>query len=379
MTAYARNTWVNDTTPALNATNLNRLTNELKLQAVDKNIPHTLPTWADGGAPAITDASPLNEMERVVQAITTSLGLTAYVPTTWGTGWTPARNATRLNRMEAQAVITRNAIDAAGPPPTGVLRDTFTDFYTQWGYSASDHNGQIFQNRWNTTNLQTLSSTQTPWSSIGGPAISEFTDGLGRPGFRFICNTQTQDDSGNKKVEIYESNGAGGSVNPYGEAMIRGVGFTDEISFTVRFPSAGNPSGFPGPNEGVFDRRNVFWQHSMDPSELNYFGISRLGFTNRFFLSIGRHISTNSENFGFTMPWEVLLDTYYDFRYIIKWSSTSGTFQWWVKRPTDSVAVQYANYSGQTWWAIPNTEFGFYSAVAFTNTIEISDIRVTAH
>ncbi len=262
------------------------------------------------------------------------------------------------------------------PPASGTPRAHFTDFFTQWGYSSSDKNGQIFQGRWNQPNLQTLSTTQTPWSSIGGPAISEVIDHLGRPGFRFICNNQTQDGSGNKKVEIFEANG-GSNPNPNGKAMIRGRGYTDEISFTVRFPSSGNPNGFPGPNEGVYDRRNVFWQHSMDPSELNYFGISRLGFSNRFFLSIGRHIGQNSEAFAVTLPWEVELDHDYNFRYVVNWrSDATGTFQWWVKRDTDSAEVQYANYSGQTWWAVPNTEFGFYSAPSLSNEVVISDIRV---
>ncbi len=271
------------------------------------------------------------------------------------------------------------------PPQTGVLRGNFTDFYTQWGYSSSDHNGQIFQNRYKTSNLQTLFSATTPWTGIGGPAITEVTDTQGDPGFRFVCNTE-QDmaypgTSSNKKTEIYESNGATGTTNPYGTSMIRGLGATDEISFRIRFPSSGNPSGFPGPNEGVYDRRNVFWQHSMDPSYLNYFGISRLGFTNRFFLSIMRNGAGNTELLGVTITaWDVAMDTDYEFRYIIFWKSdATGTFQWWVKRPTDSAEVQYANYTGQTWAAIPNTEFGFYSQKALSNECTISNIRVTQH
>jgi hypothetical protein len=266
------------------------------------------------------------------------------------------------------------------PPGGGVLRGNFTDFFTQWGYSGSTPNGQIFMNRWKTANLQTLAATQTPWIATGGAAIYEVLDPSGRKGFRFVCDPEMSDGSGNKKVEIYESNGAGGSVNPNGQAMIRGLGFTDEIAFRVRFPLAGNPSGFPGPNEGVFDRRNVFWQHSMDPSDLNYFGISRLGFTNRFFCSIGRHIGTNTELAAATLAWEVATDVEYLFRYIIKWrSDATGTFQWWVKRPTDPNEVLCLDYAGQTWFAIPNTEFGFYSAPSLNNEVVISDIRVTQH
>jgi hypothetical protein len=267
------------------------------------------------------------------------------------------------------------------PPPveTGTLRSHFTDFFTGWGYSSSDHNGQIFQNRWKTSNLQTLFATQTPWVSTGGAAITEVTDPVGRPGFRFVCNPEMEMDPGSssKKVEIYE----GGPTNPYGTKMVRGNGYTDEIAFYIRFPRTGNPNGFPGPNEGVYDRRNVIWQHSMDgANKLHLFGISRLGFTNRFYLSILRDSSVGTEKAGITLPWEVELDTEYHFRYIIKWASDStGTFQWWIKRPADAAEVQYANYAGQTWGSTPNTEFGFYSAKALNNEVIISDIRVTQH
>ncbi len=269
------------------------------------------------------------------------------------------------------------------PPPGGgggVLHDTFTDFYTYWSATSSTPNGQIFQNRWKTNNLQTLAATQTPWTSTGGAAIYEVTDAGGRPGFRFVCNSEMEMDPGSssKKVEIYESQVAGDSA--YGDPMIRGLGATDEIAFYVRFPSSGNPNGFPGPNEGVFDRRNVFWQHSMDPSYLNYFGISRLGFTNRFYCSIMRHGGNSTELAQATLGWEVQTNTDYHFRYVVKWMNNStGTFQWWVQRPTDPTEVLCLNYTGVTWGAAPNTEFGFYSAKALNNEVIISDIRATWH
>ena len=275
------------------------------------------------------------------------------------------------------------------PPTTGTLRGHFTDFFTQWGFSSSDHNGQIFKNRWmlQSNQLQTLLSTQTPWSSIGAAAITEVTDTLGNPGFRFVCNTQMDmeypSSTSSKKVEIYESNGAGGHVNPYGYSMVRGLGFTDEISFYVTFPSTGNPSGFPGPNEGVYEYRNIFWQHSMDAAnKLLLFGISRLGFTSRFFLAF--RDSFNNVNWGpyvTITAWDVALDAPYHFHYIVNWqSSATGSLQWWVKRSTDADEVQYLNATGiQTYASTPNTEFGFYSAKALNNEAIISDIRVTQH
>lgn len=271
-------------------------------------------------------------------------------------------------------------------PSSGVLRDSFTDFFTKWGYSPQLPNGQIFQNRYKTGNLQTLGATPTPWSTLGGPAITEVLDPSGRPGFRFIANTETDMDypasGSNKKVEIYEYNGADGHVNPNGFSMIRGLGYTDEISFYIRFPQSGNLSGFPGPNEGVWEYRNIFWQHSMDAAgKLILLGVSRLGFTNRFFLAF--RDSFNNVNWGpyrIITEWDVAFDTEYRFHYYVKWANDStGIYRLWIKRPTDSAEIQYVNHTGSTWLSEPNTEFGFYTAKAFSNEVIISDIRVMVH
>lgn len=116
---YSPTTWQNNQAPALNATNLNKLKNELASQAaaVSPPISHTLPNWANGVAPALSDATPLNEMERVLEAVANELAL-SYTPTAWGIGWTPARNATNLNKMEQQAAVNRSTLDT---PPGGTV------------------------------------------------------------------------------------------------------------------------------------------------------------------------------------------------------------------------------------------------------------------
>lgn len=123
MPVYVPNSWVNDSTPALNATNLNKISDELKLQAnaVQPIIVNSLPTWANGVAPAVSEAAPLNEMERVCQLVAQAMSL-SYTPTAWGTGWTPARNATRLNHLDTQVQANRTALDAvpAGNPYTAI-------------------------------------------------------------------------------------------------------------------------------------------------------------------------------------------------------------------------------------------------------------------
>ena len=107
--AYTPTVWVNNVAPPLSAANLNKLTDELESQASTLSISHSLPTWANGIAPALTDAAPLNEIERVTRAVALAVGLN-YTVTTWESGWTPARNATRLNRIEVQVALNRDHI-----------------------------------------------------------------------------------------------------------------------------------------------------------------------------------------------------------------------------------------------------------------------------
>lgn len=107
---YIATTWINGVSPPLSAANLNKLTDELEAQAAAEGISHSLPTWANGVPPALTDAAPLNEMERVADEVATARGL-SYTPTTWQDDWTPARNATNLNKLEAQVAANSDEED----------------------------------------------------------------------------------------------------------------------------------------------------------------------------------------------------------------------------------------------------------------------------
>lgn len=156
MTAYVPTAWTNNIPPPLSAANLNKLTDELEAQASEKSVTHSLPTWVDGTAPALSDAAPLNEMERVLQAVATSLGL-SYTPTTWQAGWTPTRNATRFNRMEAQAQANRAAIDGGA---------------ITWTTSATPYvinSGGTYTGNWEcTTSADTIQITTTSPVTIRG-------------------------------------------------------------------------------------------------------------------------------------------------------------------------------------------------------------------
>jgi len=116
---YTPTTWVNNTPPPLSATNLNKLTNELKSQAALLQIAHDLPTWVNGANPSLSNKIVLNEMERVLYEVAVAQGL-SYTKTVWDDGWTPPRNATNLNKMENQAQANRADLDANPPaPPPG--------------------------------------------------------------------------------------------------------------------------------------------------------------------------------------------------------------------------------------------------------------------
>lgn len=110
MTAYVPTVWHNDASPPMNAANLDKMTDELELQAANFGIAHTLPDWTDGAVPAITDAVPWNEIERVLTLVSAACSQT-YVPVVWSEGWTPARNATNLNHIEQQLETNRTIID----------------------------------------------------------------------------------------------------------------------------------------------------------------------------------------------------------------------------------------------------------------------------
>lgn len=217
--AYTPTIWVNDQAPALSAANLNKLTDELEAQAATHGIAHSLPTWADGTSPALTDANPLNEMERVTELLSTATGL-SYTRTIWSTGWTPARSAMRLNKLEQQVA----AISGAGVN----YLDSFYDFYNSGGW------GWLL-NRWDTGTPATdpysePQETGTPWPAGGG--MYEVTTPVGG-GFKFVCTPRMTQGAGGKIVMVSDWNDHLGQM-----------GSIEDWSFKAMFPSAGNPQGF---------------------------------------------------------------------------------------------------------------------------------------
>jgi hypothetical protein len=202
MAAYVPTVWVNDTTPALTAANLNKLTTEFAAQATAKGIANTLPTWADGVAPALTESAPLNEMERIARQVALAVGL-SYISTVWDIGWTPARNATRLNRLEEQARLNRIVIDGAsqypatyliGPLGAGVPLPTYGKKFLL-GWWGKNPDGSTSLSEWQTG----VSARETAMgrkynglhmghggagSDLGGPGC--FSYGFGAAGYNWI-------------------------------------------------------------------------------------------------------------------------------------------------------------------------------------------------
>lgn len=171
--AYSATSWVNLTTPALNATNLNKLTDELKSQAlaVSPTITNTLPTWANTPSTTtpVSSGALWNELERVTQLVAQALSLT-YTKTTWSDNWTPARNATNLNKLEQQAVANRAAIDAAGSAWSGPITISAGGTYTGNWESLSSSTSPVTINTTSPvtiTNSKIRNLTSQPNQSLG--------------------------------------------------------------------------------------------------------------------------------------------------------------------------------------------------------------------
>jgi len=206
----------------MSATNLNKLTNELKIQATAQSIANTLPSWTNNVAPAVTDAAPLNEMERVADAVAATLGL-SYAPTTWLGGWIPARNASNLNKLEAQAVANRTAIDS--PPPSEVLWTT--DAYQTGDLSLWHGQQEVSADR--------ITCVTPPAEVGGGPRNRAF---LGRS--RIVSGDPPLFGSGNNRAELTR----GTSDAPFNDGSITFEGHTTQgseiwLAFEIYF---GNPA-----------------------------------------------------------------------------------------------------------------------------------------
>lgn len=210
--AYTPTVWVNNQPPALSAANLNKLTDELGAQALVQGISHSLPTWADGAAPALTEAAPLNEMERIAAAVATSLDLT-YAPTEWLSGWTPSRNAYRFNKLETAVQSNRIALDMG----TSVI-------YFDGDFDTGD------LSQW--TDLHDANMSQTP------PGVSV----LPRPGGSgYIAKTNT--------TSNYPTTGNGDATmlwlgGGYSNSFLQN-GQTIWLRFDFLVPTGANPN-YPG-------------------------------------------------------------------------------------------------------------------------------------
>lgn len=240
---YTPTTWVNDSPPPLSAANLNKLTEELRSQALVTGIANTLPTWVDGANPALTDAAPLNELERVAQAVAQNVGLT-YTPTAWSSGWTPARNAARFNQLEQQAVANRQALTPVGAaltyqPPhyngggadprlitsyTGLTAAPAPTFSASVGYTynlndSTDYFLDLGYKSWNAYNFGPGNTPRTSLRISGGRDVVIVGGEIA-----FNSNNIYDDCAG---LEIYQGNSAG-------TVYVEGVKITSVNGVTVR-------------------------------------------------------------------------------------------------------------------------------------------------
>ena len=383
---YSVTTWVNGTTPALNATNLNKLTNELKAQATERGVANTLPTWTNGVPPALSDAASLNEMERVVQVVATGLSL-SYTPTAWtqAAPWpgNPARNATNLNHLENGAAANRAAMDAV-PPPQGTLYDQLSDFYFQpWGgtYLINAYYRVYPQNGY-----QLLGSGQ-PWPATGEhgsfPGVVEVNTIHGA-GFYFrvwpemVHGDPVED---NKSCLITDEN----HIWPDSTALNAPfIGKTTDVNFWFMLPSSGNPNGFTNFNGwnclfeyhpgGSYQVNN---QLGVDPTNDSGQGPN---------IYVRVHDGNNSDNPTPLVNYgrrPLVLDHWYQYRRVDTWSRTNGTTNAWIDGvhilSQTGVGNIQANAHGAGNYAQLQPNFGFYTGAASTvhqNEVYYADMRI---
>lgn len=239
----------------------------------------------------------------------------------------------------------------------GTLMDSFTDFTdTQFG--------TIFINRWNPQGgnaYQPLSPNGANWSTTGGPSITEVSPN--GPGFQFICNDQMQSQSDRKMTFIRDVG-----------TIITGGSF--DVTFDIRFTSAGNPTGFAN-----FGDWNALAQVPDSPGvQYNQVGIDNIvgggpKFYVRSYFSAGNAPAPGN---GFVRKAHgpvVAYNQWYEIHWAVNLTTGGGgTSQFFVD------GVQYANWTGATCpggGCFPEFRFGYYTGREdATNKIEYTNFTL---
>ena len=226
--------------------------------------------------------------------------------------------------------------DPVPPPPVpiGTPIEKFADV-------KSNSWGQPFVNRWFTTgNAYEPPPSSGNWPSINAEAIEEISTPHG-PGFRFRVHTEMDAFSaGAKAVMLHDQN----HYIPHSGFL----GRTHEIRFKIMFPSVGNV--VPWYNPG-YDDFNALMEMIGDSNVSNQIGINAQG---RFYCRSYGHTGS-----GKAVGPPIALDTWYEHRWIKKWSyGSDGLTQWYVDD------VKHADWLGAS--LQPNTkinsfQWGYYS------------------
>lgn len=338
MTAYVPTNWVNNVAPALSAANLNKLTDELKSQALAQSISHALPTWVNDAPPALSDAIPMNELERVTYQVALSLGLT-FSGTNWEDGWVPARNATRLNLLEQGAAANRTAIDTVVPPGGGNLIQTYTN------------------------STPTMNGIHCPSSLSGGfiqpPRDFTVSDGIGGvtavstihgPGFKFVvtpASVASWDASLKDHLCMHPS------TNP--------LGFTERWEWYHYLPSQTLPNEW---------RSGTIWEFHTNVSSGHNLALDHDYGTYRFVVQNGAG-QTYEFLRGPGYP-NITYNAWTKVVFEIKWSNTTtGYVKWFIN---DLVNPALSRTNVRTYWdsGAPYLQFGWYSYGPGTGANEIT-------
>ena len=315
---YTPTVWVNNSAPALNAANLNKIENELESQAVAVGVPYTKTVWSTSGPP-LTHSSALNNIESGVRAVALALGL-GYSPTIWDIGWTPPRNASNFNKIENQLQANRAEIESGSLTATHI--GDFNDgVEVNGGPVKDDSDGGQWGSQYKIVNpvprnepLYRLSDGVTIPALVGRQYVAEF----------LVPEGGTHDD-GSARNEVGISNTTQTELMPqYGEIWWHGWAvYLDPQTFLY---------------EGASGQTTVLNQWKGTPAA-PYITISNAD-QDRFHLRRNYLSSLNLCTLGGSETWVQLAGHWLRFVMRVYWHENDGEVEFWYKKGAGALVKQ---------------------------------------
>jgi Polysaccharide lyase len=280
-----------------------------------------------------------------------------------------ARRTTRLLALSflASALLvvllrTSSASTAPSRPAPGSAIQHFSDLSTPWGgVTLNRYRPHVGPDNEQTT-WQPADATSPPfqpWASGGG--IWEVGTRYG-PGFKVVCTAEMvapwpSHEHQTKAVFLADA-----------DHLVQGVGYTENWSGKLMFPSRGNPGGFPKRwHAGV-----LVEFHTQTASGM-HLAIDGRGPVPRFRFGI---YDPTTDDYRFVYaPNRIRFGHWYSWRMTIRWSNgRDGYFRGWLN------GRLLATYDGPTLKQDddhPKLQFGYYSIAELRNEVWYAAIRRT--